>query len=160
MDYEQFFLINLCHMWSLIIGSKNKQYRAIAGLSMGDGDSFYYALHCPDLFQSACPLSAYCRPLMVEEAHKHYEWNGMSKVREKYYEDFYKHYGVGYLMNTLPKADIESVRWYIDCGDDDYLFEGSSRVHIVMKNRNITHEYRVRDGDQTGLIGVKLYQRF
>lgn len=50
-------------------------------------------------------------------------------------------------MNTLPKANIESVRWYIDFGDDDYLFEGSSRVHIAMKNRNIPHEYRVRDGD-------------
>ena len=37
----------------------NKQCRAIAGLSIGGGGSFYYALHRPDLFQSACPLSAY-----------------------------------------------------------------------------------------------------
>ena len=35
-----------------------KRYRAVAGLSMGGGGSFQYALHRPDLFSSACPLSA------------------------------------------------------------------------------------------------------
>jgi enterochelin esterase-like enzyme len=146
-SYEQFFFEEFMpHVEATYRIKKHKRYRAIAGLSMGGGGSFYYALHRPDLFQSACPLSAYCGPLTVEEAHKHYEWNGLSEVSEKYYEDFYNKYSVVHLMNTLSKADIQSVRWYIDCGDDDYLFEGSSRVHIAMKNRGIPHEYRVRDG--------------
>ncbi|MBL7874642.1 MAG: esterase family protein, partial [Cyclobacteriaceae bacterium] len=38
---------------------KEKRYRAVAGLSMGGGGSFMYALHHPELFSSACPLSAY-----------------------------------------------------------------------------------------------------
>ena len=54
---------------------KNKQYRAIAGLSMGGGGSFYHVLHRSDLFQSACPISGYYGPFTVETAHKHYEWN-------------------------------------------------------------------------------------
>ena len=84
----------------------------------------------------------------------------MSEVREKYYEDFYKKYGVVYLMSTLLKVYIESVRWYIDFGDDDYLIEGSSRVHIVMKNCNIPMNIGYEMEVTTGLISVKIYQRF
>ena len=35
-----------------------KRYRAVAGLSMGGEGTFIYALHHPELFSSACPLSA------------------------------------------------------------------------------------------------------
>jgi len=43
-----------------------KRYRAVAGLSMGGGGTFWYALHRPDLFSSACPLSAGTGPLSKE----------------------------------------------------------------------------------------------
>ena len=42
--------------------------------------------------------------------------------------------------------DLNSVRWYIDCGDDDFLYEGNALIHIAMRKREITHEFRVRDG--------------
>ena len=35
-----------------------KRFRAVAGLSMGGGGAFIYALRHPDIFSSACPLSA------------------------------------------------------------------------------------------------------
>ncbi|MFB6273919.1 MAG: hypothetical protein ABEL51_13595 [Salinibacter sp.] len=41
---------------------------------------------------------------------------------------------------------LESVRWYVDCGDDDFFYEGNSRLHIILRNREIPREYRVRDG--------------
>lgn len=44
-----------------------KRYRAVAGLSMGGGGSFMYALHRPDMFSSAAPLSASTGPLSIEE---------------------------------------------------------------------------------------------
>ena len=53
------------------------------------------------------------------------------------------------MISLITNGDIQkinSVRWYIDCGDDDYLFEGNSLVHLSMRKRNIKHEYRVRDG--------------
>ena len=46
---------------------KEKRYRAISGLSMGGGGTFVYALHHPELFSSACPLSASPGPLSLEE---------------------------------------------------------------------------------------------
>ena len=36
----------------------DKHYRAVAGLSMGGDGTFIYALHHPEIFSSACPLSA------------------------------------------------------------------------------------------------------
>jgi enterochelin esterase-like enzyme len=44
-----------------------KRYRAIAGLSMGGGGSFVYALHHPELFSSACPLSASTSPATLDD---------------------------------------------------------------------------------------------
>jgi len=41
---------------------------------------------------------------------------------------------------------LRSVQWYIDCGDDDFLYEGNALVHIAMRKREIPHQYRVRDG--------------
>ena len=45
----------------------DKHYRAVAGLSMGGEGTFIYALHHPELFSSACPLSAGTGPKNIEE---------------------------------------------------------------------------------------------
>ena len=42
--------------------------------------------------------------------------------------------------------DLKSVKWYFDCGDDDFLFEGNSLVHIAFRKKEIPHEFRIRDG--------------
>lgn len=31
-------------------------------------------------------------------------------------------------------------------GDDDFLYEGNSLIHISMRKHNIPHEFRIRDG--------------
>ncbi|MDC0935090.1 hypothetical protein OAS39_02305 [Pirellulales bacterium] len=46
------------------------------------------------------------------------------------------------------------MRWYIDCGDDDFLYEGNSLIHIAMRKRQIGHQFRIRDG---GLAGSGLF---
>ena len=66
--YEDFFFEELMPYVEETYRIKGeKRYRAVAGLSMGGGGSFMYALHHPELFSSACPLSAYCGPLSLEE---------------------------------------------------------------------------------------------
>jgi len=71
-----------------------KRYRAIAGLSMGGGGTFYYALHRPDLFSSACPLSASARPISKEGAKSYMERRGMTDASEKQVEDWLKKYDI------------------------------------------------------------------
>ena len=62
---------------------------------------------------------------------------------------YWEQHSVTNLVEMLPKEDLESVRWYIDCGDDDFLFEGNAIVTITLHKREIPHEFRVRDGGHT-----------
>jgi S-formylglutathione hydrolase FrmB len=51
------------------------------------------------------------------------------------------------LAASLPPDQINSVKYYIDCGDKDYLFFGNSMLHLVLINRKVPHEFRVRGGE-------------
>lgn len=126
-----------------------KRFRAVAGLSMGGGGSFMYALHHPELFSSACPLSAYTGPRSVEEE---------KKMAKKYYkmefsdadaETYLSRYSALSLIESMTKKQIQSVKWYIDCGDDDFLYEGNSLIHIALRKKGVHHEFRIRDGGHT-----------
>ncbi|MFH0758584.1 MAG: alpha/beta hydrolase-fold protein [Bacteroidota bacterium] len=123
-----------------------KRYRAVAGLSMGGGGTFMYALHHPELFSSACPLSASCGPLSLEDMEQQKKRGGWENVSEKEAAAWYARHSVLELVNNMPDDQKNAVRWYIDCGDDDFLFEGNSLVHIAMRKKEIPHEFRTRDG--------------
>jgi len=127
----------------------DKRYRAISGLSMGGGGTFVYALHHPEMFSSACPLSASCGPLNADDAKKTLVRMGNQNPTDGEVNAYYNKYSVLALMNNMPDDQKKAVRWYIDCGDDDFLYEGNSLVHIAMRKKEIPHEYRTRDGGHT-----------
>ena len=122
-----------------------KRYRAISGLSMGGDGTFTYALHHPELFQSACPLSAGTGPSSLEETRTRLK-NNNAGIQDSLIEKFYKRQSVLYMLNNWPDSLKKTVRWYIDVGDDDFLYEGNSLAHIAMRKREIPHEFRTRDG--------------
>jgi enterochelin esterase-like enzyme len=123
-----------------------KRYRAISGLSMGGEGTFIYALHHPELFSSACPLSAATGPKSIEELQKYPLWGGGEGVSEADQAAYFNRYSVLSLIDSLPDNQKKAVRWYIDCGDDDFLYEGNCLVHIAMRKKEIPHEFRIRDG--------------
>jgi enterochelin esterase-like enzyme len=126
-----------------------KRYRAVAGLSMGGEGTFIYALHHPELFSSACPLSAATGPRSVEEMKNYRLWGASDNVSTADQEAYFKKYSVLSLVENMPDNQKRAVRWYIDCGDDDFLYEGNSLVHIAMRKKEIPHECRMRDGGHT-----------
>lgn len=126
----------------------DKRYRAVAGLSMGGGGSFMYALHRPDLFSSACPLSAYVGPLSVDDLKNNLARTNQTATEAELNAYFKRHNAIN-LVNDIKDDQKRAVRWYIDCGDDDFLYEGNSLVHIAMKKKEIPHEFRIRDGAHT-----------
>ena len=147
--YEDFFFEELMpHVEKTYRIKGEKRFRAVAGLSMGGGGSFMYALHHPELFSSAAPLSAYCGPLSLKDYQNHVEREGI-KVSEDQVKTFFEQHSAVNLVQNNPVEDIKSVRWFIDCGDDDFLYEGNSLVHIAMRKRDIPHEYRVRQGSHS-----------
>lgn len=144
--YEDFFFDELIPYVEKKFRIKTeKRYRAVSGLSMGGFGTFIYALHRPDMFSSACPLSAATGPLTLDMATTQLRRNDAT-IPDALIEKYYKKYSVPELINAVPDSLKKAVRWYIDCGDDDFLYEGNSLVHIAMRKKEIPHEFRIRDG--------------
>ncbi|WP_423127383.1 alpha/beta hydrolase [Gaoshiqia sp. Z1-71] len=148
--YEDFFFSELMPYIEKTYRIKGeKRYRAIAGLSMGGGGTFMYALHHPELFSSACPLSALAGPLSVADARTFVERWGETGATDEEVEAYYQKHSALALIEQMPDDRKKAVRWYIDCGDDDFLYEGNSLVHIAMRKKDIPHEFRIRQGGHT-----------
>jgi enterochelin esterase-like enzyme len=145
-NYEDFFFEEFIPFIEKKYRIKSeKRYRAIAGLSMGGGGSFIYALRHPEMFSSACPLSGYMGELSYGEFYEKNKEQHENYRREKLFNYYSNHNALSVIQNQTFE-NLKSVRWYIDCGDNDFLYEGNSLVHIALKKREVTHEYRVRDG--------------
>ena len=147
--YEDFFFNELMpHVESKYRIKSDKRFRAISGLSMGGGGTLTYALHRPDLFSAAAPLSSATGSTDVEESLKRIRRYGFEFTRAEMQSLLKANHPLE-LIKDIPLNKLNSVRWYIDCGDDDYLFEDNSLLHIAFTKRGINHEYRVRDGAHT-----------
>jgi enterochelin esterase-like enzyme len=148
--YEDFFFEELIPYVEKTYRIKSeKRYRAIAGLSMGGEGSFTYALHHPEMFSSACPLSAATGPLKLEDTRKSLQRffpTPIDNIPDSLVEAYYKRQSVLALIENFPDDKKKSVRWYIDCGDDDFLYEGNALIHIAMRKKDIPHEFRTREG--------------
>lgn len=130
-----------------------KEFRGIAGLSMGGYGALETAMRNPDLFTACVAFSA---GVMTDDE--------LTSMADDRYENMFGFlFGEGlkgnaritdqwsafsplHLLDSQPKDKLKSVRYYIDCGDDDFLYKGNSALHVKMRDLEIPHEYRVRDG--------------
>jgi len=150
-NYEDFFFEEFMpHVEDRFRIKKKKQFRAVAGLSMGGGGSFLYALHRPDLFSSAAPLSASLGPQRLDEMNE-FAYLGYTSANhnKKDFEIYSNRNNQLRIVDQLSKETLNSVRWYIDCGDDDFLYEANSLMHIKLRKKGVNHEFRIRDGGHT-----------
>lgn len=139
--YERFFfeeLIPAIESRYRIAGDKRN--RAIAGLSMGGGGSAAYAQRHPDRFGAACPLSA----LLADSA------SGL-RNNEPFIRSVRETSPIAFLetMTAEQAAQLRTVRWRVDCGDDDFLWEDNIRFYTLMRRNAIPLEFRMRDGGHT-----------
>ena len=125
-----------------IVGDKG--HRAIMGLSMGGGGSTVYCQRHPDKFSSCYAMSAWldnasdevwpldspkdCLYYVANAVHEHSALDFIDKADE----------------DTLER--LRSVAWFIDCGDDDFLFDLSIAFYQKMRDRGVKSELRVRNG--------------
>ena len=130
-----------------------KEFRGIAGLSMGGYGSLILSMHHPELFTACAAFSSgvWSDDQMAGMEQTNYDRTygilyGKGLSGEARLTDTWRKNSVLHQAEILPEKDLKSVRWYIDCGDDDFLFKGNSLLHISLRERNIPHEYRVRDG--------------
>lgn len=146
-QYEKFFFTEfLPYIESTYRIKTDKKHRAIAGLSMGGGGSVSYAQRHPDLFESVYAMSA---SLSLEVRKKNGQENSELEILRKDLDDSIKQNDCINFVTTADSSKIKqlkSIRWFIDCGDDDFLF--NCNVHFVqaMKKASIPYQFRVRDG--------------
>jgi enterochelin esterase-like enzyme len=150
-NYEDFFFKELIpHIETTYRVRSERRYRAVSGLSMGGGGSIFYALHHPEMFAASAPLSAATGSRTPEE-HKERLGNS-SGIADAAIETHFKRHSIEGIIDNASEEElkqIKSIRWYISCGDDDFLYEGNARLHIAFRKSEIPHEYRVKDGGHT-----------
>ena len=126
-----------------------KEFRAIAGLSMGGNGALLLSMHNPDLFSSCVAMSAGTltdEQIIANNRYDNLFKNIYGKKPANGVSEHWKANSPLHLLDTVDKEKLQSIRWYIDCGDDDFLYKGNSAMHVKMRNLEILHEYRVRDG--------------
>ncbi|HEY5507519.1 MAG TPA: alpha/beta hydrolase-fold protein [Paludibacter sp.] len=142
--YEDFFFQELIpNIEKTYRVRAEKQFRAIAGLSMGGGGAIIYAMHHPEMFATACPLSASFRTQSINHYKNPTDTTGLTTEQ---IETYNKQHNPIYLVDNMPDNQKNQVRWYFDVGDDDGLSESNFALHIAMRNKGIVHEFRIRDG--------------
>lgn len=131
----------------------DKRYRGICGLSMGGYGTLIYALHHPDMFAAAAPFSAavFTADDFINMPADRYNSTfgklfGPDLKGDKRITDHWKKNSPIDLMRSMPEDQKKAVRYYIDCGDDDFLSKGNCLLHMQMLDSKIPHEFRVRDG--------------
>ncbi len=155
--YEDMFVQELIpHIDSTFRTRTQREYRGIAGLSMGGFGALTLAMHHPELFSSCAALSAGIRTdeSFVGLADERYNtvfapvFSGPVKGEERLTVAWKRNSPIT-LAKSAPEGDLKKVRWWLDCGDDDALTVGNAMLHISLLDRKIAHEYRVRDGGHT-----------
>ena len=133
-----------------------KEFRAIAGLSMGGYGALKLSMKHSDLFGSCVALSSGTFTdeeivKMGDDGYHQYfsglfgkELKGEARLSESW-----KSNNPLDLLHSVPLEKLKSVRFWIDCGDDDFLCNGNSALHVEMRKIGLPHEYRVRDGGHT-----------
>ncbi|MBN1984754.1 MAG: esterase family protein [Prolixibacteraceae bacterium] len=126
-----------------------KEFRAIAGLSMGGYGALTLSMRHPDLFASCAAMSSGTftdDEILNGEMYDRYFGKIYGPKPGNETSDAWKAYNPLHLLDTVDKEKLKSIRFYIDCGDDDFLYKGNSALHVKMRNLEIPHEYRVRNG--------------
>lgn len=125
-----------------IIG--DKEHRAIMGLSMGGGGSVVYSQRHPEMFSSCYAMSAWLDNKMGEVGGKNAKKDKLYIVAKSVSDNS--------AVDFVEKADEETVKklrtvkWFIDCGDDDFLMDLSVLLYQNMRAKKIKAELRIRNG--------------
>lgn len=133
-----------------------KEFRAIAGLSMGGYGALGLSMRHTDLFSTCVALSSgtFSDEEIIRQPNNQYESYfknifGNNLKGEARISEAWKARSPLHLIKTVPADKLKGIRFYIDCGDDDFLYKGNALLHIGMRDLNIPHEYRVRNGAHT-----------
>lgn len=139
-DYESYFLNELIPLIDSTYRTiPEKRQRAITGASMGGEASIAYAQKNPGLFGSACAICGIVG---------HPEQSRMASSDKAYADSLLANDPLSFVENATQEQieALKSVRWYTDCGDNDFFYEGNVDFFLSMKRKSIPIDFRMRSG--------------
>lgn len=156
-NYEDFFIKEFIPFIDSTYQTRAmREYRALSGLSMGGYGSILYALKHNDMFVSCAALSSAI--FTEEEVEKnpdamYDQWfaviYGKGRGKERLALPTWIENSTLRLVDKGNIDELKKTKWYFDCGDDDFLYKGNAAMHVLMSDKKIPHEFRMRDGAHT-----------
>ena len=144
-NYEDFFfkefLPQVERKYRII---SDKGHRAVMGLSMGGGGSAVYCQRHPDMFSSCYAMSAW-----LDNDQGQVGGKDLKKAKLYYVSKAVTDHSALAFIDNADEATLKSLRtvkWFFDCGDDDFLVRLSFELHMKMKEKGVKSELRVRNG--------------
>lgn len=119
----------------------DKSNRAVAGLSMGGGGTVSYAQKHPELFCAAYAMSALMERVEGREPDNNPKTHTMLQSAKD-------NSCIAFVRNASEdvRNQLRTVKWFVDCGDDDFLLGGNLDFVQEMRKAQIPFEFRVREG--------------
>jgi len=122
----------------------SREQRAVAGLSMGGGGSVGYAMGHPDMFTACYAMSAWLNAEERQDAAPDDKVAILTAAVAKR-NPFAK-------LDNASEDELNTLRqlaWFVDCGDDDFLFDQNIEFYKKLRQKHFNAQLRVRDGGHT-----------
>ncbi len=118
---------------------KNRNGRAITGLSMGGHGALYLAFKHQDVYGAAGSMSGGIdfRP---------FPNNWDIALRLGTYAQYPERWEQNTVINMVHLLTPGSISLIIDCGSEDFFYKVNERLHAKLLERNIPHDYVTRPG--------------
>lgn len=137
--------------------TKEATQTIISGSSMGGFGAIRFTLLHPEQFgvcvgfQSAMDTKEQFISMPEEDyATYHESVHGIKKSKEERFTDFFIENNPLYIAESMSAETLNSVKWYIQCCDDDYHSLPNAELHILFFKKKVNHEFRVVDGEHGG----------
>jgi len=134
---------------------KDPQHRAVMGYSMGGYGALILPAKNPTVFKTGVILSMSYRTDQQYMAESQDGWNfqwgsvfgGVGSSGAARLTDYYKEYNPFYFFKNSGDLSLNGQNYFFDCGDDEEnLSEPNDALHDMLRDLNINHEYRVKNG--------------
>ncbi len=143
------------HIDSLFHTFKDARHRAVMGYSMGGYGALILPLKNPAVFKTAAVLSMSFR---TDDQYKaepqsvfNLQWGsifgGSGTTGDQRLTDYFKNYSPFHFLVGSGSTTADGLNLFIDCGDDEEtLSVTNNALHATLRDQNINHEFRVRNG--------------
>jgi enterochelin esterase-like enzyme len=156
LPFETIFINEFIgHIESRYRTRSEKKFRAFGGLSMGGYGALILAFKHPDLVSSIFSLSP---GIWTDESIQTLSDDNYLMTFGNIYTtdpddrltDRWRDHSIHHQARVKSRSDLSKVEYYITSGDDDAgISVATAELHIILKNKDVSHEYRVYDGGHT-----------